>query len=64
MKRKRGGEQKELMNRFKNGNLMTFKLLMLWLTLEVCVCFPCLKENRTLVTAKADYEIKCCASGK
>lgn len=48
---------------------MTFKLLIAVAdTGSVCVCVclfvPCLKENRTLVTAKADYEIKWYASGK
>ena len=39
MKRKRGGEQKEWMNHFKNGNLMTDKLLInLADTAAVCVC--------------------------
>lgn len=74
MKGRRGGEQKEWMNHFKNGNLMTDKLLInLADTASVCVYVhvwlcglfvPCLWENTTLVTAKADYEIKWYASGK
>ena len=59
---------------FQHGNLKTVKLLInladaanvnVHMCAQSCCLFiPCLQGDTTLVTAKADYEIKWWASGK